>query len=304
MTIRIAIAALAASFVMGEPAFADTSAYMSTGADTFGKIDLNSGVYANIGDTCYLGTPILLSGLGAYGGGIYGGGEGLLGLYKVNPGTGALTLIGNSSEAYEDTGSTTSGLYEFGKDSNLYTVNPSTGATTLIGPMGIPIGGVIGMSSSGAQLFIAELDNLYSVNTTTGAGTLVGLTPGVYFGAMVEIGGTYYGGSDFGPPPYQLLTFDPMTAATTAGAFASGMPSDFWGLTPDRRSRTFDLGDDAGRFCRSRLGGPSRGEIAFRPLERLTLEEAHFRQVAVRRPALSSVPLIAADEQRQTPELP
>jgi|HubBroStandDraft_6_1064221.scaffolds.fasta_scaffold1621989_2 hypothetical protein len=68
MTIRIAIAALAASFVMVEPAFADTSAYMSTGADTFGKIDLNTGVYANIGDTSHLGTPIPLSGLGAYGG--------------------------------------------------------------------------------------------------------------------------------------------------------------------------------------------------------------------------------------------
>jgi hypothetical protein len=154
MTIRIAIAALAASFVMVEPAFADTSAYMSTGADTFGKIDLNTGVYANIGDTSHLGTPILLSGLGAYGGGIYGGGEGLLGLYKVDPGTGALTLIGNSSEAYEDTGSTTTGLYEWGKDSNLYSVNPSSGGTTLIGATGIPIGGIMGMSSSGAELFI------------------------------------------------------------------------------------------------------------------------------------------------------
>ena len=42
MTIRIAIAAFAASIAMSGPAFADTSAYMSTGADTFGKIDLNS----------------------------------------------------------------------------------------------------------------------------------------------------------------------------------------------------------------------------------------------------------------------
>jgi hypothetical protein len=231
MTIRIAIAALAASFVMGEPAFADTSAYESTGGDTFGTIDLSSGVYTNIGSTSYLGTPILLSGLGAFGGGVYGGGEGLTGLFKVNQGTGELTLIGNSSEPYEDTGSTTSGLYEFGKDSNLYSVNPSTGATTLIGATGIPIGGVIGMSSSGAQLFIAQLDNLYSINTTTGAGTLVGLTPGVYFGAMVEIGGTYYGGSDL-TSPGQVFTFDPSTAATTAGPNVTGTPYDFWGLTP------------------------------------------------------------------------
>jgi hypothetical protein len=231
MTIRIAIAALAASFVMVEPAFADTSAYMSTGADTFGKIDLNTGVYANIGDTSHLGTPILLSGLGAYGGGIYGGGEGLLGLYKVDPGTGALTLIGNSSEAYEDTGSTTTGLYEWGKDSNLYSVNPSTGGTTLIGATGIPIGGIMGMSSSGAELFINQDENLYLINTTTGAGTLVGTTAGAIFGAMVEIGGTYYAGSD-DPYPYQLFTFNPSNAATTPGAVLTGTSSDFWGLTP------------------------------------------------------------------------
>jgi hypothetical protein len=62
----------------------------------------------------------------------------------------------------------------------------------------------------------------------------------------------------------------------------------FLGPDADRRSRTFDLGDDAGRFCRPGLGGPSRGEIAFRPLERLTLQETHFQQAAVGQPGLSS----------------
>jgi hypothetical protein len=231
MTIRIAIAALTASVAVSGAALADTFAYMSTGADTFGKINLSSGAYANVGDTSYLGTPILLSGLGAYGGGIYGGGEGLPGLYKVNPSTGALTLIGNSSENYEDTGSTTTGLYEWGKDSKLYSVNPSTGAATLIGPTGISIGGIMGMSSSGAQLFINQDENLYLINTATGAGSLVGTTTGVIFGAMVSIGGAYYAGSD-DPSRYQVFTFNPSTAATTAGPFLSGTSSDFWGLTP------------------------------------------------------------------------
>ena len=173
----------------------------------FGTINLTTGTYTQIGNMGQL-----LSGLAAkLGASVYGGVEGSANFYKVNTATGALIFIGASSEPYEDTGSTTNALYEYGKDENLYKIDPATGASTLIGNTGIPIAGIIGMSSGGAGLFITQEDNLYSINTTTGLGTLVGTTTDgthfPYFGAMVSVGGVYYGGSDAGTP-LQLFQFE------------------------------------------------------------------------------------------------
>jgi hypothetical protein len=230
MKLRDFIVGVGASLALAAFAAPTTAAtvYEATGSDDFGTINLTTGAYTHIGNMGQL-----LSGLASYGSSVYGGVEGSANFYKVNTATGALILIGASSEAYEDTGSTTNALYEYGKDENLYKIDPATGASTLIGNTGIPIAGIIGMSSGGAGLFITQEDNLYSINTTTGAGTLIGTTTdGTNFpdlGAMVSIGGKYYGGSDAGTP-LQLFQLNTATGAVTDGALETSPNSDFWGL--------------------------------------------------------------------------
>jgi len=226
----IAASSTLMALAVAGPALAAVHAYMSTGGDTFGTIDLSTGLYTNIGSTSFMGANYLLSGLGVFGGHIYGGVDFGTQFFEVNPATGALSLIGSSSESFADTGSTTGALYELGADSNLYRINPATGATTLIGATGIPIIGTISMSVGGSQLFISQGGHLYLTNTTTGATTNVGSIAPANFGATADIGGTWWGGSN--GDPNRVYNFDPSTAAVTAGADLSGTPYRFWGLTP------------------------------------------------------------------------
>jgi hypothetical protein len=130
------------------------------------------------------------------------------------------------------TGSTTNGVYKFGYDANLYSMNLSTGASTLIGGTGIPLNGsyvgngYIGMSANGSNLYINKDAALYLINTPTGLASLVGLTSPAIFSTMVSIDGVYYGPSD----PGHLFTFDPNTAAVTAGPDTNS--PQIWGLSP------------------------------------------------------------------------
>src|SRR5208282_1995985 len=88
-------------FLASQPAArADSTAYMSTGSDQFGTIDLNTGVITQLGNSGQL-----LSGLGTVGGNIYGGVVGTSLLDQVNLTNGSLTLIGSGSMNYNDTGS-------------------------------------------------------------------------------------------------------------------------------------------------------------------------------------------------------
>src|SRR5262249_15418771 len=108
------------------PAYADAFAYATTGDDQFGVVDLNTGVFSEIGNM-----GVLLTGLGVGPGGVlYGGGHSSGTLYSVNPSTGALTTIGSGALTYWATGSTTSGLYavDNSPNMNLYSINPNTGA--------------------------------------------------------------------------------------------------------------------------------------------------------------------------------
>jgi hypothetical protein len=221
----VAVSILALMVVSAGTLLADVSVYEEAGNTDFGTLDLNTGVYANIG---YSG--ILLCGLGEVNGVVYGGAEESNELYSVNTSTGALTAIGsNSLMLYGDTGSTLSGLYAIGRDSNLYSINVLTGNATLIGYLGAPIGGVIGMSSNSSALYYTSDDSLYTINTTTGAETLVGTT-GAPIGAMVTEGGTLYAGVE---SPLEVGTLNTATAALTAGAAEIGAPSDYWGLVPE-----------------------------------------------------------------------
>jgi hypothetical protein len=150
-------------------------------------------------------------------------------LYRVNTATGALTLIGSGSAPYYLFGSTTSGLYGLSQEGDIYSVNPATGATTLIGATGISlVGSWFGMSEGGSRLFISSSTSLYSINTSTGGGTLVGSISPAQLGAMLDAYGAWWGGNDEGPS--QVFTFNPSTAAITAGSLVTSAPSNFWGL--------------------------------------------------------------------------
>jgi hypothetical protein len=212
---------------------ADATAYMITGTDQFGTIDLNTGAFTPIGD---MGTQ--LSGLGVSGGNLYGGAT--LGdtLYEVNPATGALTAVGTGSLTYADTGSTTGGLYAINclagcgvsPPRELYSINPATGAATLIGSTGLGQDTVeSGMSSGSGTLYLTYDSNLYSLNTTTGAATLIGNTGVSGFGALVFEDGVLWGGS----LNNAVYTLNTSTGAATFVTNASGpISGGFYGLTP------------------------------------------------------------------------
>jgi hypothetical protein len=213
-------------FLGSQPAArAQNDAYMSTGSDQFGIIDLNTGVFTQLGNSGQL-----LSGLGAAGGNLYGGLDASNVLYQVNLTNGSLTEIGTGSINYADTGSTTSGLYAVNVgQTDLYSVNPHTGATTLIGPTGFagPFG-LIGMSTGSSTLYFTGDGNLYSLNTTTGAATLIG-TQGFDVGALVTEDGELWAGAN---PLNEVFTLDPANADPTFVANVSGDYGSFWGLAP------------------------------------------------------------------------
>jgi hypothetical protein len=237
---RLKTAVMAGFLTILAPAvvLADPSAYLQTGADDFGTVDLTSGSYTQIGNQ-----GALLSGMGEVGGNIYGGIDGGTALAQVNPATGALTYIGNGANAFYDFGSTTTVLYGMGYNGSVYdlfSVNPTTGATTLIGATGIPRAGTIGMSAGGSSLYFAVNSgggsSLYSINTGTGAGTLIGSTGTAgAIGAMVVEGGVLYAGVESaGLPLYSLNT------STGTGTFIADLSNlgvgDYWGLVPTTSS--------------------------------------------------------------------
>jgi len=221
----MAVSMLALMAASAGTVMADISVYEEAGNTSFGTLDLNTGVYTQIGVS-----GLLLSGLGEVNGVVYGGVEEGNELYSVNTSTGALTAIGtNNLMLYGDTGSTLTGLYAIGRDSFLYSINVLTGAATQIGYLGAPIGSVIGMSSNSSTLYYTSNDNLFTVNTTTGLATLVGST-GSTIGAMVTENGTLYAGVE---SPLLIDTLNPATAFLTTGPAETGAPSDFWGLVPE-----------------------------------------------------------------------
>jgi hypothetical protein len=215
---------------------ADVFAYEATGLGShlFGLVDLTTGVFTsrgNMGQT--------LAGLGSYGGVIYGGGYRGSRRYSVNTSTGALTSIGTGNVTYGSFGSTSTGLYTFGTDSNLYSNDPNTGTAIKLGATGVPFDGVLGISSGSSALYVAHNNDLYSLNTSNGSATLIGTaTAGsLGFSAEVSIGGVLYGGGYEGSSTPKIYTLDPHTGAatflseSTSTPFSAGV-AGFWGLVP------------------------------------------------------------------------
>lgn len=211
-------------------ASAAPTAYMFTGSNQWGTMDLSTGVFTQLGST-----GRLLAGIGTSGGSVYGGNFVGNTLYKINVANGSLTSIGNGSLSYGGFGSDSAGLYGFGSsDDNLYSIDPSTGASTLLGSTGIAYGSGWGMSAGAAGLYLA-MDNgagsvLYLLNTTNGSATLIGSTGVSGIGAMVWIGGTLYAGSN--TSPFSVWTLNTTTGVGTSVATTSGGNAAFWGLVP------------------------------------------------------------------------
>lgn len=119
MKAKILSAAAVVMALASGSARADALAYGATGGDLFGVLDLNTGVFTELGN---MGQR--LSGLGVAGGVLYGSGYPYTSpnLYSVNLTNGALTAVSNSfSPGFYDLGSTTTGLFAIGNnDGNLY----------------------------------------------------------------------------------------------------------------------------------------------------------------------------------------
>jgi hypothetical protein len=200
-------------------------AYIFTGTDQFGTIDLDTGAFTQLGNT-----GVKLSGLGVAQGALYGGQNGGSTLYQVNLADGSLTVVGTGNIAYYDTGSTTKGLYAIDGSFKLYSVDPASGAVTLIGPTGVVPGEYTGMSTNSKSLYLTVSSNLYVLNTTTGAATLLGNTGTSAIGAMVFEGGKLYAGVY---SPYQVDTLNTSTGEGTFVSDPSGnLAGNFWGLAP------------------------------------------------------------------------
>jgi hypothetical protein len=222
-----AVAALAAVAVFGQGAAqADTLAYggLGTAAGGFGTIDLNTGLFTAVGSLGF--EP---AGLGEVGSTVYTADYLTGGLYSVNTGTGAATLISSTLPTVSLFGSTTSGLYEVTTSGELYSVT-TTGTTTAIGSLGVALGGYRNISAGGSTLYLTSNGSTYSVNTSTGAASLIGL-PGAspQNAALLFANGTLYG-TDTGN---SVDTINTLTGVAAIGTSITGTGgANVWGLAP------------------------------------------------------------------------
>jgi len=222
------IAALAVvAILMTPPARADNFAYMTVNGGDFGTIDLKTGAFSKLGNSGQS-----LAGFGVANGILYATSIHTAAgtVYTVNPADGSLTAIADSSVNIDIFGSTTSGLYAVGLDTNLYAINPGNGVATLIGPTGLSFGTWRTLSTNAATLYFANGTNLYTLNTATGAATLIGDMGGPQLGSILLEGGVLYGGEE--TPTLEVDTLNSTTGKATAGSAVSGTSSPFYALAP------------------------------------------------------------------------
>ena len=205
---------------------ADSFAYMGTVAGEFGTIDLDTGAFTIVGNSAQT-----LAGMAVANGKIFASSYHVAGkLFTVNPTSGSLTLVGTTALVYDDFGSTRSGLYAVGTDTNLYAINSVSGAATLIGATGLSLGSWRSLSTNSDTLYFANGPNLYTLSTTSGAATLVGGMGGLQIGAMLEEGGKLYGGTD--APSLNVATLNTTTGLATVGPNLMGSSSPFYAIAP------------------------------------------------------------------------
>lgn len=114
-------------------------------------------------------------------GSLYSAGNSSKNLYKINPKTGASTVLFNTGfPSGGDLAFVGSDLY-YTDGQNLILLNLSTKASKLIGPIGASY--VYGLINGGDNVLYAMAGNsVYSVNTTNGRGTLLSTWPAATLG--------------------------------------------------------------------------------------------------------------------------
>lgn len=203
-------------------AASDSTAFVGTASHAFGKVDLKTGVFSELGNT-----GLLLAGMGVVNGKLYAAGYSSGTLYTVNTSNGKLTEVGSSSIAYDLMGSTTGGgLYATNTNEELYSVDPLSGATKLIGPLGVNYSGYYGLSNNSSILYFANGTNLFTVNTHTGAATLVGSMGSSQLGGLVLEDNVLWGGQE--QPTLAVAIVNITTGQATSGAAFTGTGSGAW----------------------------------------------------------------------------
>jgi hypothetical protein len=219
-----------------QEAKADVVVYAGAYFEQYGTLDLNTGVFTQ------LGSPGDQTGFGELGGKLYTGDvEG--DTSSVNPANGSDTFIGTGGTTYDTFGSTGTGLYAVSHPTGAnpfltYSVNPTTGVATLLGSTGQdinPNGGTAGLSAGSNTLYWTWTSGphsiLYSLNTTTGFANAIGDTDAI-IGALVYVNGTLYG-EDVTDGAIDILnTSDGL--ATPTGVTVSGLTRTdiLYGMAP------------------------------------------------------------------------
>lgn len=220
--------------VAASAARADDKAYFNTTGGQFGTIDLDTGA------TTILGTSASyeLCGLGQVGSTLYTAAYAKGGtLYTVNPASGALNTVGDSSIIFFAIGSTTTGLYAAGWPAGtniqsnpplyFYSINPQTAAAQQIGPFGLSPGFYAWSFSTGSStLYFGDFENLYSIDVNTGNATTIGNTGLVTAGLAYENGKLYAVQNS----PNVVDALDPSSGAPTMVTNFTGNP--IAGLAP------------------------------------------------------------------------
>jgi hypothetical protein len=188
---------------------ADSIIYVAGSSNQFGKLDLTTDVYTNIGTmTLPSGDNIFGMGFGADGR-LYGLDSQVpdAHLWQINTSTAATTDLGSIGVSAIDATANANGvMYGLNQDpsnSTFFTLSPPSTTPTFVGPTGIVGTGLVAVmgSGAGAMIFAGATDtitgktDLYRIDPATGAATLIGGT-GFFVINGLFVNGTLYGFDD------------------------------------------------------------------------------------------------------------
>ncbi|MGA8597936.1 MAG: PEP-CTERM sorting domain-containing protein [Bryobacteraceae bacterium] len=208
LTKTLLIASLAVVVFTGG-ASADSLVYVVTDTQQFGTVDLNSGAFHQIGaDTPAPQVNLVPGPNGSLLSLTFSGN-----LESINPGTGAVSVIGATGLASFDLAEVGGALYATDLNNNLYSINTTTGAAHLVGATGIPaaplsdpnavfdeslygVGGKLYATFDAFDLPVSSpgiitSPALYQIDPLTGVATKVGSTM-LGLSASVDVNGEFY----------------------------------------------------------------------------------------------------------------
>jgi hypothetical protein len=187
---------------------ADVVDYAVTSANQLGTIDLQTGVFTQIGTVN--GVAGSTEGdLTRLPGGLLYGVDSSSRLVLIDPVALTTSLVGPCGNSIFALAFRKDGVLFGSSASQLFTINPNTGAATLVGAMGVSSSFWDIKFDGSGQLYLAQT-SLYKVNTSTGHATLVGAI-GFSVWALDFEDGTLYGFTTVG----QIISINTTTGAGT-----------------------------------------------------------------------------------------